>query len=488
MGDVEADAEKWDSHNAYLKDPEVGQLLRCSGFLTSAATLYFAYGMGELTDLTQQTGATPRMPPADIEERNAYILAARKLVKKAEMPAQSLSDYGVWGSSSGKSGEKKSYSLDDFKDSSRSAVRQAEPLIRGGVGFQAMNVDGARCFDLPEIAPLEGRLQARLGKAVPGTEEPASPRIARGRLPQPLHAYLYKPEAYRYLTCASIPYVMGTERFGMMPNPGDPFAAGTNVILNLAQANLEPAQAAEREAHREASLDTFEAGLKRMGIKSEAEKASYQYSFRVAVDAVTPLVKEGLADDLMAEPVLQCAALPTMAPFVAAKGNPSAAAAVSLEKPEGFRSWPDRKTGYLANSTAFRNIFCSAMIYAAYTNGAAEDVWFAPPSRRDEFWSSGDGDAPEHDEDAAERAAAKALIYKLYDAGQIDKEAKEGGKWFFSKYAKDYTLATYAANRILKDRQGVEAMRHDTAQCFALPGVAPMVETIEAKVSAWDER
>ncbi|WP_207791123.1 hypothetical protein [Allosphingosinicella flava] len=489
VGDVETDPETWIPYGPYHDDPAAGRLMRCGIFLEAAADLYFgAQGLVSQAmntkdirpqELTQLMGATPRLSAAEIDERNAYARAGKALYERAKEPAQSLSDYG----------KKPGYDVEDFHDDFRWGRMSADALIRGGAALQSMASNRADCFGLPEVAPLKARLEARLAKPVPGMERPASARIQMGRMPRPLHAYLYKPEAYRYLTCASIAYVAGTERFGMMPNPGAPLPEASNVILNLAQAKLDSAQAGEREAHRKASWDTFEAGLKRMGIKSQAEKDSYKYSFRVAVDAVTPLVKEGLAADLMAEPVLQCAGLPSMAPFVTGKGVPtSVAPAASLEKPEGFRSWPDRKTGYLANPVAFRNMFCSAMIYAAYTNGAAEDVWFAPPSRRDEFWSSGDGDAPRHDEDAAERAAVKAVVYKLYDAGQIDKEAKDGGKWFFSKYAGDYTLATYAANNILKDRQGVEAMTHDTARCLALPDVAPIADAIEAKVSAWDER
>ena len=482
--DIETNPNVHYSYDYYLNDPQVGQLLRCAGFLDGAARLYFGHGM-EGDKLAPVSGWTPRMTSADVEERNAYVRTSLALVEKANGPAQSLPDYGSHSPLSGKKGPK-SYDRDAFRHASSMASELAHRQIRGGIGIEAMSVGRSRCFDLPEIAPLQSKLQARFKKTVPGMEIPASSRIKRGRLPKPLYGYLYQPDPYRYLTCASIAYVVGVERFGLMPNPGSPDFAGAADALKLHQARLEPTEAAAREAYRKAVADTFNAGLARLGLKTEGERASYRSSFQSAESAVRPLVEEGLAEDLMAEPMLQCGSLPSMAPFIeSSAGSPAAG---PLEPPGDIRAWPERATGYLAHPVAFRNIFCSALIYSAYTMGEPESRWFAPPSDRDDEWSppeAGFSVSPGQGED---RAAIKALVYALYDAGQIDQAAKNEGKLFFSTYARDYGTTIFSAESILKNRQGMAAMAHGTTNCFALPQVAPIANAVKMKVGAWDKR
>ncbi|WP_158702925.1 hypothetical protein [Allosphingosinicella vermicomposti] len=484
-GEIETNPNAHYSRDYYLNDPKVGQLLRCAAYLDATVRLYFAHEINGGT-LIPLGPLKPRISPADAEERDTYARVSKDLLKQADGPARSLPDYGMHHALSKTAKGPKSFDQKEFEFAQEKMSLLALKQVRGGVGLQAMKIDRSRCFDLSEIAPLKTRLEARLKKTVPGMEIPTSASIKRGRLPAPLLGYLYQPNAYRHLTCAAIAYTTGTERFGLMPDPGVAPVAGAADTLHRYQAKLEPGEASVREAYRKAVAGTFDAGLKQLGLKSAADIESYRASFRAAENAVRPLIEEGLTEDLMAEPMLQCASLPTMAPFI--EKSAGASAAGPLEAPEDVNGWPDRADGYLAHPVAFRNIFCSALIYSAYNLGESKSRWFAPPSNRDREWSPPDAGFSVPQGDGGDRAAIKALVYALYDAGQIDQTAKNEAKSSFGTYARDYSTTLFSAEYIVKNRQGMAAMAHGSTNCLALPQVAPLANAVRMKVGAWDKR
>lgn len=296
-GPISADYWPIASRNPYQADPIVPRRLRCAALMEAVGQIYFG-GVSHAdprfrAEWGQITPDTPRLPPADARERQAYAQATFALYDAAETlgrirPKYTHDDFQGW-----------------YHDSNQ---LEALAKVRAGIGYAALDSHRVRCFQYPQIAALRPMLAARLRLPVPSTLPPASPRIRSNWMPPRTVGYFYKPDSYRFLTCAGLAQAVAKARFGQMPPPdGEDY-------WRLAAS--DPARAIFRKAVR----DTFLAGHKTLVANTPVERHAYLMNFYGAESAGQTLVKNGVAAEAAREPSLRCGELPTMVPVASLLG------------------------------------------------------------------------------------------------------------------------------------------------------------------------
>jgi hypothetical protein len=286
------------TRNPYQAEPIITRRLRCAALMEAIGQLYF--GMMSHADprfraeASLLTADTPRMPAADMRERQAYAQATYALYDAAEVLGRA----------------KPKYTHDDFQGWYNDSNRlEALAKVRQGIGYAALNARVVRCFEYPQIAALEPQIAARLRLPVPSMIQPASLHIQPNWMPLRTVGYFYRPDSYRYLACAGLAQAVATARFGQMPPPDSAEDYSRN-------KSPDPARAIFRKAVR----DTFLAGYKTLVANTPVERQAYLQNYYGAERAGKGLVKSGVAGDAAREPSMRCAELPSMAPVVSLFG------------------------------------------------------------------------------------------------------------------------------------------------------------------------
>ena len=471
----EANVENWFIQlEEYQRYPQVARDLRCQALLEEIAWMYF--GTENLPSMriqgvdTLKWGALKPRISAEEERlsaalRNAALAPADRAWNAAKQwPASSYKNY------------LKLYN----------GVRYHAGLhLAGGRGAQALNARSSQCLADPAADPLAQQVQALLAKPIRGLPTMAGVSFMQG-LPMRLPGYLYQPEGYRYIVCASLVESIANQRFGHVPGAGEPTPQGWETG---ATARLSSQAAAFRSLHVRTARAIHQAGMGAVGAVTPADRQAWQQSYSFAAVRVSGLAQKGVAEEKLRDPAMGCSGFAGVKEILA-----PAASATIASGPVGIRSWPDRRVGYLADDAAFRPMFCSALVHAAYNWRVVEKDWFRAPAGKQSHWSRAAGFPEPEPASPAElqmRQAVRKAIQALYEAGQVDAEAKRWGNGpnaAYSVYGGDYNLLLNNAQSIVQARKAVAAFNEPRLACASLPQLAPVLAAVRQRLAAEDGR